>query len=215
MIRQEIMTYIEENIIPLYDNFDRGHRRDHAYQVIERSAQLARGFEVDEEMVYIIAAYHDTGLQYGRTLHHKDSARILLADDMLRRWFSEEQIRTMADAAEDHRASAESAPRTIYGRIVAEADRLIIPELIVRRTVQYSIANFPTLDYEGHWRRSLEHLEEKYAEGGYLRLWIEGAENDNAQRLEELRAIVADRKHLREIFDKIFTEETNNKERVQ
>lgn len=209
MIRQEITTYVEENIIPLYDNFDRGHRRDHAYQVIERSAQLARGFEVDEEMVYIIAAYHDTGLQYGRKLHHKDSARILLADATLKRWFSAEQIRTMADAAEDHRASAESAPRTIYGRIVAEADRLIIPELIVRRTVQYSIANFPTLDYEGHWRRSLEHLEEKYAVGGYLRLWIEGAENDNARRLEELRAIIADKKHLREIFDKIFTEETN------
>ena len=212
MIRQEITSYIEENIIPLYDNFDRGHRRDHAYQVIERSAHLARCFDVDEEMVYIVAAYHDTGLCNGRELHHKDSARILLADVMLRRWFSEEQIRTMADAAEDHRASAESAPRTIYGRIVAEADRLIIPELIVRRTVQYSIANFPALDSQGHWRRSLEHLEEKYAEGGYLRLWIEGAENDNAQRLKELRSIIADKERLREIFDKIFTEETNKKE---
>ena len=210
MIRQEITTYIEENIIPLYDHFDRGHRRDHAYQVMERSAHLARCFDVDEEMVYIVAAYHDTGLCNGRELHHKDSARILLADAMLRRWFSEEQIRTMADAAEDHRASAESAPRTIYGRIVA--DRLIIPELIVRRTVQYSIANFPALDYEGHWRRSLEHLEEKYAEGGYLRLWIEREENDNAKRLKELRSIIADKERLREIFDKIFTEETNKKE---
>jgi uncharacterized protein len=95
---------------------------------------------------------------------------------------------------------------------VAEADRLIIPELIVRRTVQYSIANFPALDYEGHWHRSLQHLEEKYAEGGYLRLWIEGEENDNAERLAQLRTIIADRDRLREIFDKIFREEQNKKE---
>ena len=210
MIRQEIIRYVEENIIPLYDDFDRGHRRDHAYQVIERSAHFARDFEVDEEMVYIIAAYHDTGLRYGRKLHHKDSARILLADVTLKRWFSDEQILTMADATEDHRASAEHAPRTIYGRIVAEADRLINPELIVRRTVQYSIANFPALDYEGHWLRSLEHLHEKYAEGGYLRLWIEGS--DNATHLAELRTIIADRERLRELFDRIFSEEQNKKE---
>ena len=66
MIRSEIITYIEKNLLPLYDSFDRGHRRDHAQQVIERSAQLARGFEVNEEMVYVTAAYHDTGLKYGR-----------------------------------------------------------------------------------------------------------------------------------------------------
>lgn len=212
MIRNEIIAYIEQKILPLYDGFDRGHRRDHARQVIERSAQLARGFDVDEEMVYVVAAYHDTGLSYGREWHHRDSSRIVMADEMLRRWFTQEQISTMADAVEDHRASAEHAPRTIYGRIVAEADRLIIPELIVRRTVQYSIANFPALDYEGHWRRSVQHLEEKYAEGGYLRLWIEGKENDNAERLAQLRTIIADRDRLREIFDKIFREEQNKKE---
>ena len=208
MIRQEIVTYIEQNILPLYDGFDRGHRRDHALQVIERSVQLARGFDVDEEMVYVVAAYHDTGLRYGRKRHHHDSARIMKDDKMLQRWFSWEQICTMADAAEDHRASAEQAPRTIYGRIVAEADRLIIPELIVRRTVQFSIANYPELDYEGHWRRSLNHLEEKYMEGGYLRLWIE--RSDNEARLKELRSIIADRERLRDMFGRIFDEESKN-----
>lgn len=212
MIRQEIIAYVEQNILPLYDHFDRGHRRDHACQVIERSAQLARGFDVDEEMVYVVAAYHDTGLRYGRAQHHTDSACIIRADEMLREWFTEEQILTMADAAEDHRASTDHAPRTIYGRIVAEADRLIIPELIVRRTVQYSLANFPSLDYEGHWHRSLQHLEEKYAEGGYLRLWIEGS--DNEVQLQALRGIIADRESLRALYDRIFEEERNKKEKL-
>lgn len=210
MIRQELITYIEEQIIPCYDSFDRGHRRDHAHQVIERSAQLALQFDVDPEMVYTIAAYHDTGLKYGRENHHIDSSRIIRADEELRRWFSAEQIATMADAAEDHRASAAHSPRTIYGRIVAEADRLIIPELIIRRTIQYSLANYPALTREGHWRRSLEHLHEKYEEGGYLRIWIE--ESDNAERLAELRKIIADKQQLRAIFDTVFDQESNKKE---
>ena len=212
MIREDLRRYIEQEILPLYDSFDRGHRRDHAHQVIERSAQIAEAFEVDAEMVYTIAAYHDTGLRFGRENHHSDSARIVLADRELRRWFTEEQIETIAQAAEDHRASAARAPRSIYGRIVAEADRLIIPELIIRRTVQYSLANFPALDREGHWLRSQEHLHEKYDEGGYLRLWIEGS--DNAERLKRLREIIADKEQLREIFDKIFNEEQNKKEPV-
>ena len=212
MIREDLRRYIEQEILPLYDSFDRGHRRDHAHQVIERSAQIAEAFEVDAEMVYAIAAYHDTGLRFGRENHHSDSARIILADKELRRWFTEEQIETIAQAAEDHRASAARAPRSIYGRIVAEADRLIIPELIIRRTVQYSLANFPALDREGHWLRSQEHLHEKYDEGGYLRLWIE--DSDNAERLKRLREIIADKEQLREIFDKIFNEEQNKKEPV-
>lgn len=212
MIREDLRRYIEQEILPLYDSFDRGHRRDHADQVIERSAQIAEAFEVDAEMVYAIAAYHDTGLRFGRENHHSDSARIILADKELQRWFTTEQIETIAQAAEDHRASAARAPRTIYGRIVAEADRLIIPELIIRRTVQYSLANFPALDREGHWLRSQEHLHEKYDEGGYLRLWIEGS--DNAERLKRLREIIADKEQLREIFDKIFNEEQNKKEPV-
>ena len=212
MIREDLRRYIEQEILPLYDSFDRGHRRDHAHQVIERSAQIAEAFEVDAEMVYAIAAYHDTGLRFGRENHHSDSARIVLADGELRRWFTEEQILTIAQAAEDHRASAARAPRSIYGRIVAEADRLIIPELIIRRTVQYSLANFPALDREGHWLRSQEHLHEKYDEGGYLRLWIEGS--DNAERLKRLREIIADKEQLREIFDKIYDDEQNKKEPV-
>ena len=209
MIDSALIEYIEQNIIPLYDNFDRGHRRDHAQQVIERSAQLAKGFDVDAQMVYVIAAYHDTGLRYGRENHHTDSARIILEDKELLRWFTPEQITIIAQAAEDHRASTDHAPRTIYGRIVAEADRLIIPELIIRRTIQFSLANFPTLDRDGHWLRSLEHLHEKYDEGGYLRLWIEGS--DNGEHLRELRQIIANKTLLRKIFDKVFDEEIGRK----
>lgn len=202
----ELQAYIEREILPRYEHFDAAHRTDHVRTVIDQSLALARNYEVDTDMVYTIAAYHDTGLVHGRERHHLDAGRILAEDAMLRRWFSEEQIATMCEAVEDHRASSDHEPRTIYGRIVAEADRVIDPETILRRTVQYGLANYPALDREGHYARCVAHLQEKYAEGGYLRLWI--AESENARRLGELRAIIRDREALRRLFDRLFDEES-------
>lgn len=206
MIEPTLRQYIEEEIIPRYDGFDGAHRRDHAEVVIKRSLELAESHNVEPNMVYTIAAYHDTGLAYGRENHHRDSKRIMLADERLRQWFSEEQIATMADACEDHRASSKNAPRTIYGAIVAEADRLIIPESIIRRTIQFTLANHPTLDREEGFDRLREHMHEKYDYGGYLRLWITPSEN--ARRLEELRQLIAHPEALRKVYDRVYDELT-------
>lgn len=204
MIDNELREYIEQHIIPLYDTFDGAHRRDHVTTVIRQSLTLAERLGADCNMAYTIAAYHDTGLQYGRESHHTYSKQILLGDATLRRWFSEEQIATMADATEDHRASSKSEPRTIYGRIVAEADRLIEPHSIVRRTIQYTLANHPYLNREEGYERLVEHLHEKYDYGGYLRLWIE--ESENGERLEQLRQLIANKEALRSVYDKIYDE---------
>jgi HD domain len=201
-----LVAYAEAEIIPRYEHFDRAHGTDHVRTVIAQSLALAAHYDVDINMVYAIAAYHDTGLAYGRERHHIDAGRILAEDAEVRRRFTGEQIEVMREAVEDHRASSDHAPRTVYGRIVAEADRVIDPATIIRRTVQYGLANYPALDREGHYARCLDHLQEKYAEGGYLRLWI--AESDNARRLEELRAIIRDPQQLRRLFDETFDAET-------
>lgn len=209
MIRKEIRVYIESEILPRYDGFDAAHRRDHADVVVSRSVELAQRLGADVEMAYVIAAYHDTGLAVGRDVHHTESKRILLADSELRHWFSEEDIATMGDAVEDHRASSKQPPRTIYGRIVAEADRLIVPHSIIRRTVQFTLTHHPDLDMEQGYERLLEHMREKYDYGGYLKLWIE--ESENAQRLEELRKIIADKPLLRRLYETIYKEETEKR----
>ena len=209
MIREEIKAYIENEILSRYDGFDAAHRRDHADVVVSRSVELAQRLGADVEMAYVIAAYHDTGLAVGRDVHHTESKRILLADSELKRWFSEEDIATMGDAVEDHRASSKQPPRTIYGRIVAEADRLIVSHSIIRRTVQFTLTHHPELDMEQGYERLLEHMREKYDYGGYLKLWIE--ESDNAQRLEELRKIIADKPLLRRLYETIYKEETEKR----
>ena len=203
-MRPSLKQYIEQEILPRYDHFDSAHRRDHAEQVMRESLRLAALHGACEELAYTIAAYHDTGLVAGRELHHIHSGKIIRADQRLREWFTEEEIALMAEAAEDHRASSDHAPRTIYGQIVAEADRTIEPLMILRRTVQYGLTHYPTLTREEHYNRFLNHLLEKYAEGGYLRLWI--ADPEKEQRLDELRALIRDRKQLRAIFELLFTQ---------
>lgn len=203
-----LKRYIEREIIPRYEHFDRAHDVGHVRTVIARSLELAARYEVDADMVYAIAAYHDTGLVNGRENHHLDAGRILAADRELRRWFSEEQVEVMRQAVEDHRASADHAPRSIYGRIVAEADRVIDPATIIRRTVQYGLDHCPELDREGHFARCLEHLHNKYAEGGYLKLWI--PESENARQLEALREVIRNPELIRKAFDEAYDAESGD-----
>ena len=195
----ELQQYIEQEIIPRYDHFDQAHQRDHVMMVIQQSLDIASKLDVDIDMVYTIAAYHDTGLCEGREHHHEVSAQIIKADKALRQWFTEEQIQTMADAAEDHRASAKQEPRTIYGRIVAEADRFIDPITIVRRTIQYGLDHYPELSREEQYQRMVTHLKEKYGRNGYLKLWF--PDSPNAERLERLHDLIDDEAQLRKLFE--------------
>lgn len=204
-MNQELIRYIEAEIIPRYESFDKAHRVGHVRTVIEQSLLLAGHYDVDPEMVYTVAAYHDTGLAEGRETHHTVSARIIRGDARLREWFSPEQIGIMADAAEDHRASSKHEPRSIYGRIVAEADRIIDSDTILRRTIQYGLSHHPELDREGQYERVCAHISEKYDYGGYLRLWI--PESPNASRLEAFRQLFHDKEAFRRKFDIMYEEE--------
>ena len=203
----ELVQYIESEVIPRYAAFDKAHREDHARAVIDRALAMGKNYEINEDLLYTSAACHDLGLAVDRKTHHLESGKIIRADEHLRQWFSPEEIETIAQAAEDHRASATTPPRSIYGSLVAEADRMIVPETIIRRTVQFGLSHYPELDKEGHWQRTLEHLHEKYAEGGYLHLLIPGSPNE--EPLARLRAIIKDETGLRKLFEQIYADETH------
>ena len=206
MIRESLQNYIYTEVIPRYAAFDKAHREDHALTVIDRALTMGKQYDIDEEMLLTAAACHDLGLAMDRKTHHLESGRMIREDKRLPEWFSPGQIETIAQAAEDHRASAKTPPRSIYGRLVAEADRLIVPETIIRRTIQFGLSNYPDLNKEGHWQRTLDHLHEKYAEGGYLQLLIPGSPNEAP--LKQLREIIQDETRLRTIFESVFMEES-------
>ena len=194
--------YIEQQILPRYAAFDKGHQRDHAESVINESLVLAKEHGADLDMAYTIAAFHDLGLEVNRELHHIHSGEILMADPVLPQFFTDEQREIMRDAVEDHRASSKNAPRTIYGAIVAEADRHIDPETILRRALQFGMKQNPNADFEWHFERAYQHMLEKYAEGGYMKLWLNSKRN--VQGLQNLRKIIGDKEHMRAICHRIF-----------
>ncbi len=198
----DIMEFVERNILKRYNAFDAAHNMTHVNRVIKASVQLARKMGADINMAYVVAAYHDLGLEVERATHHIESGKILKADRRLDKWFSAQQIEIMRQAVEDHRASASRAPRNIYGKIVAEADRDLEPMSVIRRTIQFGLAHYPEKTKEEHWDRFVEHLQQKYSSAGYIKLWIAGS--DNEQNLRELRRIINDRQQLRQIFEQIF-----------
>lgn len=209
-INLEIMHFVETQILPRYVQFDRAHNLSHVQQVIKASIALANKTGADVDMCYTIAAYHDLGLEGPRAVHHITSGKILTQDVRLKKWFSAEQIRIMREAVEDHRASASRAPRSIYGRIVAEADRDLRAETVFSRAIMFGLDNYPELDYEGQYKRFCEHMQQKYSQSGYMTLWIQGS--DNEKNLRELRDIIHNPKELRKHFDNLFaslTKDTN------
>ena len=205
-INLDIMDFVEKQILPRYVNFDRAHNLSHVTSVMKRSIDLASKIGADVNMALVIAAYHDTGLEGPRAIQHITGGKILMADVRLRKWFSPEQIRIMKEAIEDHRASASHSPRSIYGKIVAEADRDLQPESVFRRTVVFGIDNYPDKNREEQWKRFLEHLENKYSTNGYIKLWIQNS--SNAEGLAEIRRIMANRGELRKVFDRIYNDVT-------
>lgn len=214
--------YIYEDIVPRYAGFDSAHREDHALTVINQAKRLLDSREewlkahhtkpgdgsmewaqpVEWNILLAAAACHDLGLVNGRERHHLDSGRIIRNDSRLKEWFSDDEIETIAQAAEDHRASGKSEPRSIYGKLVAEADRVINGETIIVRTVQFGLNNYPCLDEDGHMERAVSHLREKYGKGGYLKLWIPWS--DNAVRLAALQDIIADEDSIYQEVRRIY-----------
>ena len=200
----EIMEFVERQILPRYNAFGESHGLRHVTRVIKNSLRLADVTGADIDMVYVIAAYHDLGMEGPRAIHHLTSGKILMADARLKKWFNADQLKVMKEAVEDHRASSSRQPRSIYGKIVAEADRDIDVHEIFLRAIQYGKENGPDKTVEEHWERFARHMDEKYSNNGYIKLWIPNSPNEKA--LKELRNIIEDKKLLRKAFDDIWKE---------
>nr|WP_207721444.1 HD domain-containing protein [Neobittarella massiliensis] len=205
-VAPSLRRYLEEQVLPRYRDCDAAHDLRHIEAVIENSLEIARElrgrYALDIDMVYAVAAYHDIGIPQGRADHHLTSAAALRADCRLRQWFSPPQIETMAQAVEDHRASAKERPRSIYGEIVSEADRTLDPETVVRRTVLYGLDHCPQLDFDGQYARAWEHLRGKYGPGGYVKMWLRTGKN--TRDLEALRQLLDDAPRLKQMCRQFY-----------
>lgn len=201
-INLQLIEYIKSAILSQYRFYDKGHQQDHIESVIANSLEIAQDYDVDVNMVYTIACYHDIGLQFGRKDHNITSGKYLTEDLTLQKWFNHDQMILMKEAIEDHRASNDYEPRSIYGKIVSEADRVIEVETILFRTMEYGKENFPTYAFEEQFERSYAHILEKYGPNGYIKLWL--YTKANTRGLEEIRSLLSDKNTMRNMCAKYY-----------
>ena len=191
-MNKQITQYIETEIFPLYNRNEEGHGINHIRTVIRRSLELAQNYDVDLDMVYTIAAYHDLGYYIDRKTHEIISAEMFMKDEKIKQWFTDKQRNIIKEAIEDHRASNDHEPRTIYGKIVSTADRKIISiDNTIKRTYSYGKRNHVKLSEEEQIERVYQHLKEKYGESGYAKIYLEDKEFEDA--LQKLRQALSNK----------------------
>lgn len=205
-INAELVKYIENEIFPLYNRNEDGHGIKHIKTVIKRSLELATNYDVNLDMVYTIASYHDLGHYIDRKIHEIISAEIFIKDDKIKQWFTNKQRNIIKEAIEDHRASSNHKPRSIYGMIVSTADRTIIDiDNTIKRSYSYGKRNYILLSEEEQIERIYEHLTEKYGENGYAKIYLEDKEFDEA--IQKLRQALSNKeefiKRVKKVVSKI------------
>ena len=186
IINNDLKKYIENEIFPLYKRNEYGHGIEHIKTVIKRSLNLAKNYDVNINIVYTVAAYHDIGHYIDRKTHELISAQIFLKDEKIKKWFNEEEIKTIKEAIEDHRASSQNKPRSIYGMIVSTADRTIGDiDTSIKRSYSYGLTHYEGITKEQQIERVYEHLKEKYGENGYAKVYLKDEELEKG--LKKLR----------------------------
>ena len=194
-INKELIKYIESEIFPLYNRNEEGHGINHIRTVIKRSLNLAKNYDVNLDMVYTIASYHDLGHYIDRKTHEIISAEIFMKDGNMQRWFTNEQRNIIKEAIEDHRASSNHKPRSIYGMIVSTADRTIMDiDNTIRRAYSYGKRNYVGLSDEEQIERVYQHLSKKYGENGYAKVYLEDKEFDEA--IKNLRRVLSNKEEF-------------------
>ena len=191
-INKNLEKYIENNVLPQYDtNNIGGHGRDHIETVIKRSFEIVKEFnlDVDKNMVYTIAAFHDIGYKENPDEHEEVSSEKFKQDKEIAKFFNNEQREVIAEAIVDHRASLEYEARSIYGKIVSSADRETSVNNMLTRSILYQAdkhkAENPNIEQVIEY--SYKKLSSKYGKGGYAKMYYPDKKyTDYLENMQEL-----------------------------
>ena len=167
-INKDLKEYIENEIFPIYEKNDAGHNIEHINYVIERCMKFAPQFKnINLNMLYTIAAFHDIAHHIDKDNHEKLSASIFYEDENMKKFFNEEERKIIKEAIEDHRASLEYEPRSDYGKIVSSADRTTNINTVLMRTHSYTMKHYKDLELIQIVKRAYNYIQKKYGNGGY------------------------------------------------
>ena len=205
-VNENLKKYIEGNVLPEYKKNEVGHGIEHIKYVINRSFELVEenNLDVNYDMVYTIAAYHDIGHHIDSKNHEKISADMMFKDKNLEKYFSNEELIVIKEAIEDHRASSKNDPRSIYGKIVSSADRNNTIEDCLSRTYTYGKKLNPNATDEELFFRAYDVLVDKFGEEGYAKFYFKDKQYE--QFLKDLRKLLEDKDNYVKTQEKYIKE---------
>lgn len=171
MLNKDLVDYIEKNIFIKYERFY-AHGMLHINNVIKNMLMLADYYNLDKNMAYVIAVYHDSGLNVDRENHELEAGKIIASDVELKKFFNEDEIKIMKEAVEDHRGSRKTRPRNFYGECVSDSDRDFDIDILAKRQIGMSIKNYPELvTFDEHFERCYEYICKRINSNGKFNLW--------------------------------------------
>lgn len=175
MINKELKDYIDKQVLTVYKDNIGGHGIDHIKQVIDRSLEIVENFKLDVnlDMVYTIAAFHDISYKEDPDRHEELSALYFLNDEGIKEFFSDEERQVIYEAIIDHRASLEYEARSIYGKIVSSADREISADNMLKRSYLFQRDKHASENpsQEEIIEYSYKKLSSKYGKSGYAKMY--------------------------------------------
>ena len=201
MINEELKKYIEENIFKENNKNDIGHNMEHVSYVINRSLRFAEEIDdINMNMVYVVAAYHDIGHHIDAKNHEVVSSIIFLKDLEMRKYFSVDEIKIISEAILDHRASNDFEPRSIYGKIVSSADRNTSLDEPLKRTYRYTLKHCSGLSIDEMIDRAYNHLSQKYGQEGYAKEKMYFKDDEYEVFLKDLGSLLKDKEKFRKKY---------------
>ena len=214
-MRREVKQYIVNEIKSKYKTFDKGHNVSHFNFVTKNCVNYAKvliekGEDIDLEIAYVVGAFHDIGLIQGRDNHALSSGAYVRKDLMLKKFYSDETIELIAQAVEDHSSHLTYTPRSIYGKIVADADRNNTVYLTFSRPIKYGLKNeSKSWTKQEHIDRVYDFVQNKFGRNGYVKYWLDITES----RKEQLKTweLLDDEKLCKLYISGLFDEITKGK----
>lgn len=201
-VNKDLESYIKSEILPQYEKNDSGHSFEHIDYVLKRCFKFAEQFQdIDFNILFAIATFHDIAHHIDKKNHEKLSAEIFYNNEKMKEFFSDEERSLIKEAIEDHRASSDSSPRSDYGKIISSADRSTDIDDFLRRTHAYTLKHFPSCTKEEMLERAYQHTEQKYGKEGYAKHYVKDEEYESFRK--EINLLLQDTEKFEEKYFKI------------
>lgn len=195
-VNKDLENYIKNEILPQYDKNDSGHSFRHIDYVMKRCFKFAEQFDnIDYNLIFAIAAFHDIAHHIDKANHEKLSAESFYNNEKMKEFFTESERIIIKEAIEDHRASSDSSPRSNYGKIISSADRSTDIDDFLRRTHAYTLKYFPDCTKEEMLKRAYNHTEQKYGKEGYAKHYVKDEEYEKFR--EDISSLLSDKENFR------------------